>query len=808
MIENYIRIAVRNLVRNKTFTFINMLGLAIGLSASMLILIYINHELSYDKFFSDADRIYRVSVDGRMSGDFFNAAVSPAPLAPALKNDYPEVESSVRIRNMSQEALLSFEDKKFYESDLMMADSSFFDIFDFKPKFGDLKNALYEPLSVVITSSMAKKFFGDINPVGEVLKLNNEFMLKVTAVIEDIPNNTHFDFPAVISWASIQQLDPAGTNGNWGSLAFYTYVMLAENTDVELFEEKIKTVIMDKIIVESGESPEIFKDFQMEFNAYLQPLTDIHLHSNLMAEISPNSDISYIYTFSVIAIFILLIACINFMNLTTARSARRAKEVGIRKVHGAVKKYLVFQFLSESIVLAMITLVIALLMVEIFLPLFGEVVGRELDRSILSNPLMILKFAFLALFVGFVAGSYPAFYLSSFRPAAVLKGVRTGNRQTVSLRNILVVFQFAISIFLIIGTGVINEQIDYMQNKRLGFDKERIIIVELRNKRLRENVNSLISEFKKIPSVEFISASSLTPGGGSDGSAYFPEGLSANDPWLIFNSGVDYDYINAMGMKMIRGRNFSREFATDSNAIIINKTLWQKLGWGEEVIGKKIKPGDPMNDFSYHVIGVVDDFHFASLHDKVEPFLFFLPRYDLRNLCIRLAPGDIAGHLSNINDVWNQLEPEFPFEYQFLDQAFNELYSAEIRLSKMYVYFTIIAIFIACLGLFGLSSYLAEQRTKEIGIRKTFGATAGGLAVMLTRDFTKWIILANFIAWPAAYLLMERWLGQFAYRIFLPGEWDIFIYAGLISFFIAIITVSFQTFRAAATNPSRSLKYE
>ncbi|MCF8366654.1 MAG: ABC transporter permease, partial [Bacteroidales bacterium] len=754
------------------------------------------------------ERIYRVAVDGRMSGDFFNAAVSPAPLAPTLKSEYPEVKNAVRIRNISQEALLSNIDKKFYQSDLIMADSSFFDIFDFKPKFGELHTALYEPLSIVITSSMAQKFFGELNPVGEIIELNNEFNLRITAVIEDIPNNTHFDFPAVISWASIDKIDPSGNQGNWGSLAFYTYIKLAENTDEKLFESKIEKVIMKKIIIESGESPEIFENFQMEFNAFLQPLADIHLHSNLMAELSQNSSISYVYTFSAIAIFILLIACINFMNLTTARSARRAKEVGIRKVHGAVKRQLVYQFISESVILSLFTLIIALLMVEIFLPYFGEIVGRRLDRSVLSNPVMIAKYAALAIVVGFIAGSYPAFYLSSFKPASVIKGFGMRNRQNVSLRNILVIFQFAISIFLIIGTGIINEQIDFVQNSRLGFDKERVLIVELRNQRLRENVNILKHELKKIPAVEFISASTLIPGAGSDGSAYFPEGQSANDPWLIFHAGIDFDYIYTMGMEMLRGRNFSPEFSTDSNAVIINKTLWQKLGWGEDVIGKKIKPGDPMNEFSYHVIGVVDDFHFASLHDKVEPFLFYLPRFDLRNLCIRLEKGDIKVHLANINDAWNRLEPEFPFEYEFLDQSFHDLYNAEIRLSKMYVYFTIIAIFIACLGLFGLSSYLAEQRTKEIGIRKTFGANAVGLAIMLTRDFTKWIVLANFIAWPLAYFMMEEWLLQFAYRINIAENWDIFIYAGLVSFFIAIITVSFQAFRAASANPAASLKYE
>lgn len=809
MLGNYFKIAFRNFLRNQTSTLINVLGLAIGMAASILILIYIRHELSYDRFYRDADRIYRVAVDGRMSGDFFKAAVSPAPLSVALKSSYPEVEQSVRLRNISQEALLSHGETRVYEHNLMIADSAFFDIFNFSPVYGDLTGSLYDPMSIVLTRSLAQKLFPDENPVGQVLKYNNDFALKVTAVIQDLPNNTHFDFPALISWSSIQHIQPRFQPGNWGSMAYYTYVKLVENTDAPAFEQKIKTMIMDRLIAESGESPEYFENFQMEFNAFLQPVTSIHLHSNLMAEVSPNSDMSYVYTFSAIAIFILLIACINFMNLNTARSAGRAREVGIRKVHGAVRRQLIYQFIAESILLSMLTLVIALFVVEIFLPDFSNVIGRDLNRSVMTEPSMILPYILLAVIVGVISGSYPAFYLSSFVPVKVLKGNQLkGSRRSVGFRNALVVFQFAISIFLIIGTGIISSQIDYMQNKRLGFDKERVLVMSLRNERLRGNVKALMSEMKAVPAVEQVSASTMNPGSGTDGSAYFPEGESSNDPWLIFYSTVDYNYIPTMDMKIIRGRNFSREYSGDTAAVIINKTLWKKLGWGEEVIGKKIRPEDPMNEFGFHVIGVVDDFHFASLHDKVEPFMFHLGRTGMSNLCIRLKPGPLKSHLAAVEKTWNRLEPEFPFEYVFLDQSFDELYNAEIRLSKMFIYFSIVAIFIACLGLFGLSSFLAEQRTKEIGIRKTFGASPGGLSLMLTRDFTRWILISNIIAWPLAFFLMDRWLNQFAYRIAIVRNWQVFIYAAVITFIIAVITVSFQAFRTASVNPSRSLKYE
>ena len=809
MIKNYFIIAVRNLFRNQTFALINILGLAIGMAASILILIYVEYELNYDRFHNESEQIYRVAVDGRMSGDFFSAAVSPAPLAPELKRSYPEVENAVRLRNISQEALLSAGDKRIYESNLMMADSAFFEIFTFEPVYGDLLTALDAPLSIILTETLAHKLFDQENPVGQVLKFNNETTLKVSAVIADVPGNTHFDFHALVSWSSMKVLEPWYSDNNWGSLAYYAYVKLADEANPEAFEQKIRTVIMDKIIIESGESPEVFEDFQMEFNAFLQPVKDIHLHSNLMAEVAPTSNPSYVYTFSAIAIFILLIACINFMNLTTARSAGRAKEVGVRKVHGACKKQLIRQFIIESIILSLTSLVIALLLVEIFLPYFGEVVNRQLNPGILTNPGMVLRYLFLAVVVGFIAGSYPAFYLSSFQPADVLKNIRyRGTRRSVGLRNVLVVFQFAISVFLIIGTGIINHQIEYMQNRRLGFDKERVLVVEMRSERLRNNVQEIINQLRLVPVVEQVSASTMNPGNGSDGSAYFPEGESANDPWLIFHAGVDYNYIETMKMTMIRGRSFSREFGTDTAAVIINKTLWDKLGWGEDVLGKTFTPNDPLNTKTYEVIGVVDDFYFASLHEPVEPFIFHLRKQGMRNICIRLHPGDIAGHLKEVEQAWRRLEPDFPFDYRFIDQAFDELYHAEIRLSKMYIYFSIVAIFIACLGLFGLSSFMAEQRTKEIGIRKTFGATASGLSLMLTKDFTKWIGLSNLFAWPAAYYLMDRWLNQFAYRIRIVETWDVFVYAAIFSYLIAVITVSFQAFRAASVNPVHSLKYE
>jgi putative ABC transport system permease protein len=808
MLNNYIKTTFRNLIRSKGYTVINILGLAIGLSASILILLFIVNELSYDKFFKDSERIYRIAVKGRMSGDFFDVAVTPSPMAPALKHAFPEVESSVRLRQWSQQSLFAYEHKMFYEKDVFFADSSFFDIFDFKPAIGDLKTALYEPFSAVLTQEIAHKYFGTDNPIGKILKVNDAFQFKVTAVIEDIPENTHLKFPLLLSWSSIKKMNDSRMDDNWGSLGFYTYVKLAENTDSQLFESKIKTFIIDNLIEQSGEDSSRFENVQLEFKPYLQAIENIHLHSNLMAELAPNSDISYIYSFSAIAAFILLIACINFMNLTTARSAKRAREVGIRKVHGGFRSQLIAQFIGESVILSFIALVIAVILVELTIPVFSDIIGQHISEDLLINPLMIISYLILAILVGFVAGSYPAFYLSSFQPVNVLKRNLTRSSKNSTLRNALVIIQFSISIFLIVGTGIIYNQLSYVKNKKLGFDKEQVMILQLRSEKLREKSAFLENEFRKLSVVENAAASTSIPGEGSDGSAFFPEGESTTDPWLIFNTGADYDYIETMGMEIIKGRSFSKEFTSDTAGIIINETLLKKLGWGDDCIGKKLTPGDPENKFSFHVIGVVKDFHFLSLHDKIEPYIIYLSKNNLRTLSIKIKSGDLNESIEKISNKWSEMEPNFPFDYQFLEETFDELYKSEERLGKLFIYFSIIAIFIACLGLFGLASYTAEQRTKEIGIRKTFGATTPSISLLLTRDFTKWILLANILAWPSAYYFLGLWLENFAFRINITDQWHVFVLSAIISFAVALLTVSLQAIKVAHSNPVDALKYE
>ncbi len=808
MLQNYIKTTFRNLVRNKGYTVINVLGLAIGLSASILILLFIVKELSFDKFFKDSDRIYRIAVKGRMSGDYFNVALTPSPMAPALKRTFPEVESAVRLRQWSQQSLFAYEHKIFYEKNVLFADSSFFDILDFKSTSGDLKTALYEPFSVVLTQELAHKYFGENNPIGKILKVNDTFQFKVTAVLEDIPENTHLRFPLLLSWSSIKKMNDSRMDFNWGSLGFYTYIKLTESADPRLFESKIKTFIIDNLISQSGEDSSRFQNVQVEFTPYLQPISSIHLHSNLMAELSTNSDISYVYSFSAIAAFILLIACINFMNLTTARSAKRAREVGIRKVHGGFRSQLITQFIGESVILSFLALLIAIIIVEITMPVFGEMIGQKISEDLLINPLMILAYILLSIVVGLVAGSYPAFYLSSFQPVSVLRRNLNRSSKISMLRNVLVIIQFSISIFLMIGTGIIYNQLNYVKNKKLGFDKEQVMIIQLRSEKLREKTTYLENEFKKLSLVSNAAASTSIPGEGSDGSAYFPEGESTTDPWLIFSTGADYGYIETMGIEIVKGRSFSRDFASDTAGILINETLLKKLGWGDDCIGKKMTPGDPTNKFKFHVIGVVKDFHFVSLHDKIEPYLIYLSRNNLRSLSIKFKPGNLSESIEQISDKWTEMEPNFPFDYSFLDDTFDELYKSEQRLGKLFIYFSIIAIFIACLGLFGLASYTAEQRTKEIGIRKTFGAKTSSIAFLLTRDFTKWILLANVLAWPLAYYFLDLWLQNFAFRINVAAQWQVFVLSAIISFVVAILTVSLHAIKVAGSNPVNALKYE
>jgi putative ABC transport system permease protein len=800
MLKNYIIIALRNLVRQKAYTVINVSGLAIGFAAFILIVLHVVNEFSFDRFHINARNIYRVCINGRISGDVFNVAVCAPPMGEAMVRDMPEVLKSVRIHSVSQTVLFSTENDKFYEKGMIFADSTFFDVFSFGMIQGNPETALDEPFSLVLTEEIAKKHFPDGNAMGKTMKVNDKSAYIITGIIKNVPDNSHFTFSMVSPYSTYIKINGNRSHNDWGSLNVHTYVLLASGTDANNVEAKFPD-FMKKNMGELSEMESI------KFEPYLQPLTSIHLHSNLMAEIGSNSDAGIVYAFLAIAIFIILIACINFMNLSTARSIKRAKEVGLRKVVGADRRQLIFQFICESLILSFFGLILGLILVEITLPSFNRILDYSQGLTLFKRGSDIILLAGLAVVAGILAGSYPAFFLSAFQPVTVLKGGPKSTSKKSAIRNLLVVIQFSISVFLITCTGFIYSQMTYMRSKKLGFDKERIMVIPMRGDRLQENVRSIKNELKNISCVENISMSQFVPGRDMNGMGYIPEGVDEKTPWIIFTNIVDYDYVKTMGMEIISGRDFSREFATDSNAVIINETLLKKLTW-DEPLNRKITGFHYDSTFELHVIGVVRDFHFRSLHDAIEPCMMYIGSQNNSNLNIRMHPGDLAQNIDAVRKKWEETESSFPFDYFLLDKDLDNMYRAESRTGEIYLAFTFIAIFIACLGLFGLASFSAEQRTREIGIRKALGCSVEQIVVMMSRQFTFWIILANVIAAPIAFYFIDRWLSNFAYSIQVFDKWYIFLLSCLATLAIAVITVLYQSVKAAMTDPVSAIKYE
>lgn len=800
MIKNYLLVTLRNLLRQKGYSIINILGLAIGFAAFILIFMHIVDELSYDRFHSQADRIYRVSVDGVISGDVLNVAVSAAPTGEAMMREIPQIINFTRIDQFPQSVHFSYQDRNFFQEGLLFSDSTFFEMFSFPMVLGNPQEALVKPYSLVLTTSLAQKYFGEENPLGQVIKMNNNASFTVTGVVEDPPPNSHFSFEALASFTTLLKMNGEEAYAHWGSLSLYTYVLLSKEADPREVEKAFPDLYL-KYMEDLSELTNI------SFNPYLQPLTSIHLHSNLMAELQTNSDISYVYAFMAIAVFILLIACINFMNLSTARSVKRSKEVGLRKVVGADRKQLVFQFIGESMIYSFLALMAGLILVEIALPTFNYLLDKELTIKLFRAWQPVVLLLGLAVAVGIIAGSYPALYLSSFQPIRVLKGYLSQRAGKANVRNILVVAQFTISIFLIICTALVFNQLSFVSNKKLGFSKEQVLIIPLRGERLFDKSETLKNELSNLSCVTGVTSSRFVPGRDMDGSGFVPEGYEENNPIIIFNNQVDYSYLSAMKMQLVTGRDFSREMASDSNAVIINETLLKKLGWAEP-LNKKITAFGRTGSYDLHVIGVVEDFHFRSLHDVIEPSLMYIGSANNRFLTVRLAPGNHQESLRMIREKWQELEHSMAFDYYFLEEDFDSLYKAEQRVGEIFIYFTLIAIIIACLGLFGLASYNAEQKRKEIGIRKALGSSVERIVLMLSRHFSKLVILANIIAWPLAYLFMNEWLSNFAYSIKIVDYWWVFIVSALAALGIALLTVTYQAVKAAVINPVDAIKYE
>jgi putative ABC transport system permease protein len=808
MIRNYLRVAWRNLVKNKTFTLLNILGLATGLGCFILIALYVIDELSYDQFHAKADRIYRVNSDIRFGGSDLKLAVTSDPMGATLKKDFPQVEQFTRIYNSNGSKLVKKKNEFINENDVAHVDSTFFDVFSFETVNGNLKTALNEPNTVVLTASAANKYFGSTNVLGQTLETNDNgsTLYKVTGVIKDMPRNSHFHFDFLFSMDNVDY-----GFGNYLSHNFQTYIVLTKDADPRAFNKNFDALINTYILPQAKSflqisSMEEFRKAGNHLQYSLMPLTDIHLHSDRTPELSVNGNIQYVYIFSAVACFILLLACVNFMNLSTARSANRAKEVGIRKVLGTGKKSLITQFLTESTLMVFASLLIAIGLVGISISYFNDISGKQLSFEQLLEPRYLLFLFLIPFVVGGLAGVYPAFFLSSFKPISVLKSKINSGFSKSYLRSGLVVFQFFVSIILIIGTIVIYRQLNFIQNKKIGFNKDQVLVVN-GTSALGTNVDAFKTAVGQMTGVRSAAFTGFLPVAGSARSdnTFSPEAvMTEKNGFNMQVWNVDHDYIPTLGMEMVKGRNFSKEFGGDSSAIILNETAAKFLGEGDP-IGKPVYYSDAggSGNIKYTVIGVVKNFNFESLRQHVGPLSMRLG-YNKWSTSFKVAAGDVQQLVSNVEKKWKAMAPGMPFSYQFLDESFDSMYRAEQRVGKLAVSFAILAIVIACLGLFGLASYMAEQRTKEIGVRKVLGASVPDIVSMLSKDFIRLVALASVFAFPIAWFCMNKWLEDFAYRVNIG--WWIFIVAALIAVLIALFTVSFQAIKAALKNPVRALR--
>jgi putative ABC transport system permease protein len=807
MFKSYFIIAIRNLWRNKGFSAINIFGLALGIATCLLIMLFVQHELSYDRYNVKADRIFRVVFRGTMEGGEIKEANVMPPVAQTLKKDYPEVLEATRIRSYGTPRV-SYGTKTFKEDAIAFVDSNFFQVFTLPLVRGDAKTALLQPNTVVISRTVAQKYFGNQDPIGKVLQFkdNNNAALRVTGVIDKVPANSHFQFGLFASMSTL----PEASDPSWMSSNFYTYLVLPAGYDYKKLEARLPRVVEKyigpQLLKAMGITLAQFNQKGNKIGFFLQPLTDIHLHSDLTGDMQPYGDIRYVYIFSAVAIFMLLIACINFMNLSTAGASKRAREVGIRKVMGSVRGQLIRQFLLESLLLTALALLLALLLAYLALPLFNDLTGQNLELEFRSNPWVIPVLILFGLFTGVLAGSYPAFFLSSFNPITVLKGKFAAGRKSIGLRSGLVVFQFFISISLIVCTSVVYNQLSYIRHKDLGYDKDQVLVVQ-ETYWLGNNQDVFRQQLLQDPRVVSVTASGYLPAGPSNGNNFMAFPDSHADQFIkTLRYEVDNQYIPTLGMQIIAGRNFSTAFGTDSTGVIVNETAARAFGWGEKALGRRITHMD--NDgtrYTYHVIGIVKDFHFKSLHELITPLVMTLGT-DHGTMIAKVKTRDIAGLLTAMKKKWTDLKAEAPFSYSFLDERFDAVYRSEQNIGRILGIFAGLTILVACLGLFGLATFTAEQRTKEIGIRKVLGASLTGIVSLLSRDFLKLVFLAFLIAAPVAWFVMNSWLQGFPYRIGISG-W-LFVWAAFLALFITLITISFQAIKAAFANPVKALRSE
>ena len=814
MLRNYIAIALRHLRKSKSFTAINIIGLASGLAVCLLIVLYVVDELSYDRYNVNADRIYRLDADLFYNKTGYVAADAPRPLARTLVHDDPQFEQFVRFAYQG-DVTVKKGNTWIQDHHSVFADSTFFKVFTIRMLAGDPATALNDPHSLVIDETTAKKYFNSTDVVGKTLILDNNSTCKITGVIGDIPQRSHFHFSFI---RPLNNGTVADDENEWLNNNYQSYVLARPGLSRDFLQSRVNATVNTYL---GRELQALLHRTQQElekqgahFRYQLMPLLDIHLHSNKRSELEANGNIEYVYIFSFIAILILVIACVNFMNLSTARSAGRAKEVGIRKVAGSSRGHLVTQFLTESMLLSLASLVLALGIAVFLLPAFNDLSGKQLDAGMLFSARILPIVVVLVLAVGFLAGSYPAFYLSAFQPIQVLKGKIAAGFKSSRLRSSLVVFQFVISIGLIIGTLVIYRQLNYIHNRDIGYDRDQVLVVH-NAYAAGDAIKTFRQQLLQISGIADVTLTGDIPTKGdnySGNSWSRTPGLDAKDEVIITNLFVDEHYIPTLGMQMVSGRNFApATYRTDSMGVIVNEAAVRLLGFKDPLNQPLYRPDSrdstgALRTAKYHIIGVVKDFNYSSMHEKVMPMVMEL--YDSRgSMAIRFAAaGNIPSLVHHVESAWKKIAGGAPFTYTFMDNDFDNLYEADARTGKLFITFAIFAILIACLGLFGLVTYAAEQRTKEIGIRKVLGADIRQLLYLLSRDFVKLVLIASLIAFPIAWWGMHEWLETFAYRIGIG--WWIFVVAGGAAILIALITVSFQTVRAAIANPVRSLRSE
>ena len=799
MFKNYVKIAVRNLRKNKTYSFINILGLSIGITCTLFMIMWVVDELSWDKFQTNADTLFRVEQDQPNPKGMFHVNLTPFPMGPALKDEIPEVKNSARTV-FPGSILMRSGDKLFYENNAVIVDPAYLEMFTFPLVRGNAETILNDPTSIVLTEDVAEKYFGNDDPIGKTLLVNTKYNFKVTGILRKLPANTYLQANILLPFSFAKTL---GNNiENWGSNQIITWIQLYKNRNISEINNKITELRERHILEQIKSTPDANINRKSTIPQFkLMPLTDLRLYEKFGFGQSVGN-IQSVTIFSTMAIFILLIACVNFMNLSTAQSVGRAKEVGLRKVLGARRTSLAWQFHGESILLTFIASLFAFVFVELLMPVFNSISGKNFTSVTPFQSEFLMAILLIVLLTGIISGTYPALYLSNFRPIEVMKGRFKSGSKGSFMRKALVVFQFSLSIIFIIGTFMMSKQLQYMRSKNLGYVKEHLIYIPLRGE-AQKSYSILKSQLENEPLINSVSGTMQQPtfmsanGGGADW-----EGKDPDFKPLIGFAGVDYDYLKTLKIQLVEGRAFSKNYSTDStNGVLINETLAKMIGGDSSVEGKKF---DWANNGI--ITGVMKNYNYSPVQAAIEPLAVYLAPSQVNFALVRLNAGNVSGSLDEVKDVWQKVNPNYPFEYTFFDEDFARMFQSDERMGTLFGYASLFAILVACLGLYGLSSYMAEQRTREIGLRKIMGASVSEITALFSKEFVKWILIANILAWPLAYLLIEKLLQDYAYRI--PFLWWVYPLTFVLTVAVALLTVGYQSIKAAIANPAEALRYE